>query len=130
MAPYLSAEWFAEVSAGEQAPGGPTVAVLEQVVEGTPEGQVTYRVELAEGGARIVWPVPEGAPGPDLRLTADWPTAVAIAQGQLSAQRALMQGRLRVSGDPGRLAELNSELQGLDPVPETVRRATTYPAAS
>lgn len=126
MARFLSAEWFAEVAAGEEPDDHHPVAVLEQVVDGTPEGRVAYRIELADGRARVVWPVPEPAPGPDLRFTSDWATAVAIAQGELSTQRALMQGRLRVSGNPGRLAELVGELQGLDPVPERVRRSTTY----
>lgn len=130
MAPFLSAQWFAEVTAGGDEPSGPAVAVLEQVVEGTPGGRVTYRVELAEDRSRIVWPVPDGAPGADLRLTSDWPTAVAIAQGRLSTQKALMQGRLRVSGNPGRLAEFTSGLQGMDPVPEAVRQTTTYPTAN
>lgn len=130
MARFLSPEWFAEV-AGAGAPAAPhPVAVLEQVVEGTPDGSVTYRVEVSADRARIVWPVPERASGPDLRFTSDWSTAVAIARGELSTQRALMQGRLRVSGNPGKLAVLAGELQGPDPVPEGVRRATTYPSAN
>ncbi len=130
MARYLSPEWFAEVAAGAEAAAGPALAVLEQVVEGTPEGRVTYRVEVADGQARIVWPVPGEGPGPDLRLTSDWPTAMAIAQGRLSTQKALMEGRLRVGGSPGRLADLSARLQGLDPVPEAVRRETTFPPES
>ena len=127
MARYLSPEWFAEVAAGTQSAAGPAVAVLEQVVEGTPEGRVTYRVEVTDAQARIVWPVPAGGPGPDLRLTSDWATAAAIAQGRLSTQKALMEGRLRVSGSPGRLADLSARLHGLDPVPAAVRRDTTFP---
>jgi hypothetical protein len=38
-----------------------------------------------------------------------------------------MEGRLRVSGSPGRLSEISGTLGGVDAVPEAVRRATTYP---
>ncbi len=127
---FLSPEWFARVSA-ETPPGQqPPAAVLEQVVDGAPDGRVTYRVEIGESTARIVWPVPDGAADPDLRVTCDWPVAVAIAKGELSTQRALMQGGLRVKGNPGRLSELAAALQGVDPVPAAVREATTYAAAS
>lgn len=143
MARYLSREWFAEVQQATPDPqpatlsGRPTAAggdgaptaVLEQVVRGGPDGTVTYRVELTAGQARIVWPVPEDAPPADLRLSCDWPTAVSVAKGELSTQRALMQGRLRLSGNPGRLASLAGEVQGLDPLPQSVRQDTTYAPA-
>lgn len=130
MARFLSPEWFTEVTRAEPPGTTPPVAVLEQVVEGTPDGAVTYRIEVAGGRGRIVWPVPEPAGRPDLRFTSDWTTAVAIARGELSAQRALMLGRVRVSGNPGRLAELAGDLEGADPIPDSVRRATIYPSSS
>lgn len=130
MALFLSPEWFAQVDAGSApADRAEPAAVLEQVVEGGPGGRITYRVEVGGDRARIVWPVPEGAAGPDLRVTSDWPTAVSIAKGEISTQRALMQGRLRVSGAASRLAELSGGLAGMDPVPAAVRRTTTYDPA-
>jgi hypothetical protein len=121
---FLSEEWFAAVAAaGKPGPdAGPAIMVLEQAVHGGPHGAVEYRVEIGEGWARIVWPVPEDGPPADLRISSEWATAVAIAKGELSAQRALMEGRLRIKGDPGRLAVG----PGLDPVPAPVRAATTY----
>ena len=148
MARFLSPAWFHEASAGD---GGTSAAgsgevgeagsdtppaangrgpdpevVLEQVVDGTPEGRVVYRVLVSGGRARIAWPVGPGSPDPDLRLSTDWATSVEIAQGNLSAQRALMQGRLRVSGRPGRVEKVAGALAGLDPVPTSVRRTTTF----
>ncbi|HWE56051.1 MAG TPA: SCP2 sterol-binding domain-containing protein [Acidimicrobiales bacterium] len=137
MARFLSAEWFASVtSAGPPtatvvtaADGPPTESpespglVIEQVVTATPDGTVVYRIAVAGGQARIVWPVPPDAPPADLRISSEWATAVAVAQGQLSAQRALMQGRLRVSGRPG---GLSAPAPAIDPVPAEVRSATTY----
>jgi hypothetical protein len=125
MARYLSAEWFAAVDS-EPLAAAPTL-VLEQVVRDAPEGQVVYRVEVGADRARVVWPVPEDAPPADLRITTDWATSVAVARGDLSTQRALMQGRLRVGGRPDRLPTATATLAGLDPVPVGVRESTTYP---
>jgi hypothetical protein len=63
---------------------------------------------------------------PDLTITCDWATATGLAQGTLSAQAALMAGRLRVRGDLAGLAGRAADLAGLDPVPASVRRQTTY----
>lgn len=127
---FLSEEWFATVAAQTPAGDRQPVAVLEQVVDGTPGGRVTYRVEVSESDARIVWPVAADAARADLRMACDWPTAVGVARGEISTQRAIMEGRLRVSGNPGRLAELAGVLDGVDPVPPAVRRNTAWAAAS
>lgn len=127
MARYLSDEWFASVCSETEPPGsdGPTL-VVEQVVRDTPGGDVTYRVEMTGPEARIVWPVPSGAPAADVRITTDWVTAVAVARGQLSTQSALMRGLLRFGGQPNRLAELAGGWEAVDPVPAAVREATTF----
>jgi hypothetical protein len=137
---FLSAEWFAEV-ARHPAPAPAQLAagtaaeaealVLEQVVRDTPDGEVRYRVVVRDGAARLqpppAAPVGNGAgPAPDLTIACDWPTAVAMAQGHLSTQAALMEGRLRVRGNLARLAGRAGGLVGLDPVPDEVRRQTTY----
>lgn len=125
MARYLSPEWFAEATSGE-ALGGPVEMVLEQVVHGAPEGTVVYRVEVAGDQARVVWPVADQAPPADLRITTDWDTAVALARGDLSAQRALMEGRLRVRGRSDRLGDASTALAGVDAVPASVRLRTSF----
>ena len=47
-------------------------------------------------------------------------------RGRSPTQAALMAGRLRVSGNMARLSGRAADLVGLDPVPESVRRQTTY----
>lgn len=128
MARYLSAEWFAAAASPDPLPE-PVSLVLEEVVGDTPDGPVLYRVEVAGDRARIVWPVADDAAPADLRITTDWDTAVAVARGDLSTQRALMEGRLRVSGSPGRLGDAAGALAGVDPLPTEVRTATTYDGA-
>lgn len=135
MARYLSPEWFAEVISGAdpttQNGSQPAVleepAVLEQVVEGTPYGTITYRVEVSAGGEPLVcWPVAGDAPDPDLRITCSWPTAVAVAKGELSTQHALAEGQLRCKGNLARIAQAASRLAGVDPVTAEIRSTTTF----
>jgi SCP-2 sterol transfer family len=145
MARYLSREWFDEVVAasGPDAAGGRDL-VLEQVVLDTPDGDVRYRVAVGDGTVRLIappHPAPPAAPdgagngtaGPswdagaaDLTFTSDWATATALAQGVLSAQTAIMEGRLRVRGSLTRISGQAPRFAGLDPVPEEVRSRTTY----
>lgn len=129
---FLSTEWFAAVdqhSTGDATgaaagdPARPPDLVIDQVVRDTPDGEVRYRVEVAGTTARITTP---GADPPDLTITADWPTASAIAKGELATTAALMTGRLRVRGNLVRMAGRAPELLGTDPVPPEVRRQTTY----
>lgn len=127
MARYLSPEWFADLPPAPLSdPADGVEAVLEQVVEGTPDGTVTYRVEVAGGVAHVRWPVPADAPSPDLRITCSWATATAVARGELSSQQALSEGSLRVKGSLVRVAEISDRLAGVDPVPAQVRAATSY----
>jgi hypothetical protein len=125
MARYLSAEWFAEAASGG-ALARPVDLVLEQVVRGTPDGTVVYRVEVAGDEARVVWPVADDAGAADLRISTDWDTAVALARGDLSAQRALMEGRLRVRGRSDQLGDAPTALAGVDAVPAVVRLHTSF----
>jgi hypothetical protein len=97
--------------------------VVEQVVTGTPDGEVRYVV--VGGASPRIETGPAGAE-PDLTFTVDWPTACAVAQGGISAQQALTDGRLRVRGNLSRLAGRLADLNGIDPVPPEVRRTTTY----
>jgi SCP-2 sterol transfer family len=131
MARFLSAAWFDEIeSASTPRSGNPDSderLVMEQVVTGTPDGEVTYLVVVEGKRARVVRPSPDGyAAEVELTITCDWPTAAAIAQGHLSTQMALMQGRLRVRGSPTALLQRSAQLAGLDPIPNTIRKNTTY----
>ena len=128
MARYLSEEWLASAASTDALPGTVSL-VLEEVVRDTPDGTVVYRVEVAGERARIVWPVPDDAGPADLRISTDWATAVSVSRGDLSTQRALMEGRLRVSGSPDRLGNVAAAISGVDALPPELRRDTTYDRA-
>lgn len=126
MAAYLSAEWFQHVrealgpAAADQ--GAPDI-VLRQVVTGAPEGDVSYQIEIRAGHASLV----SGSTGDaDMTFTSDYPTAVAIARGQLSTQAALLEGRIRVSGNPVTVTAHQAAFGHLDALGPRVRAETTF----
>ena len=58
---------------------------------------------------------------PDLTFTQDRATAEAIHRGELSAQAAFMQGRLRLGGDLRAVIDRAGELGAIDDVLGSVR---------
>jgi hypothetical protein len=102
---YLSPEWLA--AAANLVAADPTLAaaaeahdlVVEYLVEQPDEhaaDPVVYHLRLSGGAAALV---ARPAPEADVRFRCDHATALAIAKGALGAQRAFMEGRLRIGGD-------------------------------
>ena len=107
MARFLSAEWFDE-RAGDHPE--PVLLTIQQVVTGTPDGDVRYVVRVGRAGSSVR----RGeADGPDVTFTESWDTALAIHEGGLAPQRAFADGRLRIEGDvrllPAVLGQLSAE---------------------
>ena len=61
---------------------------------------------------------------PDLRFTTDYATAARIAAGRLGAQRAFVEGRLRVGGDLSLLIRHHKVLSTIDDALAGVRART------
>jgi putative sterol carrier protein len=129
VARYLSAEWFDDVN--DAARDSPELAeatrdvhlVLQQVVTGGPDGDVRYWVRV-DGGH-----VEAGlgqAPDPDVTITQSYETAVAVSTGGVGAQAAVMEGRIRLSGNTAVLRDHHDALAGLDAVFAPVRARTAY----
>jgi hypothetical protein len=142
---FLSPEWFEEVAASragvEGSAGcdvsdmsGPaavaaTLLVVEQVVMGTPYGEVRYRVEMGEDAAVLLGPgTGAGKPAgvPVVTITSDWHTACSMAAGELSADRALLEGRIKVRGDLAAIPGIIRGAGGVDALPPQVRARTTF----
>ncbi|HEX2578056.1 MAG TPA: SCP2 sterol-binding domain-containing protein [Aquihabitans sp.] len=129
MLAFLSPAWVAalhDAASRDQrlaAAAGDVSLVVEQHVTGGPAGNVTYHVVLDHGRVAVAHG-PAPAPGPDLRLVQDHATAVGIADGTGSAQRAFMAGRLRVGGDLRALLRHQEVLAGLHDVFAEVRATT------
>lgn len=106
MAKYLSQEWLdlqRELAAEfPERPGAS--ARMQYVVTGAPDGDVKYHTVI-ENGAIV-----ENSLGTDeqaeFTLTATYDDSVKILQGELDANAAFMQGRMKVTGNMGKLMSL------------------------
>ena len=126
---YLSLEWIEALSAaaaanpGMQHAAGTCTIRATNVVTGTPEGDVVYHLEAADGRLSIG----AGAAHPeDLRFTQDWETAIGVSLGTLNVNDAIMQGRLRFEGDPEKLMANQPVFLALNAVFDELRPRTDY----
>jgi hypothetical protein len=126
---YLSRDWLdalgdeaARSDEVRAAAAGCTIGLTQVVTDG-PEGDVTYHLQVADGGVGF-------GPGPaaseDVRFVQDWDTAVAVATGALNAQEAFLRGRITMTGDQHRLVDAQAVLAVLEKVLLPVREATRY----
>jgi predicted lipid carrier protein YhbT len=127
MAKFLSQEWL---DAARDALNGSSDIksatkdvdlTIQQVVTGAPSGDVSYWTKFNDGSV-------EGAlgdnPDADVTISQDYETAVALNKGELNAQAAFMQGKLKVTGNMGKLLQHQGVLQSVAPVMSSV--ATEY----
>ena len=120
MADFLTDAWLDELEAAAaraDLPPMPRLA-LQQVVPDGPVGEVAYALVVEDGQVRVHRGRIER---PDLVFTQDRTTAEAIHRGELSAQAAFMQGRLRLGGDLRAVIDRASDLASLDDVFASVR---------
>ena len=123
MAKFLSQEWADDVLAalnGSDDVRGAIKGVqlcIQQVVTGAPDGEVSYWTKLDDGTV-------SGALGEasdaDVTITQDYDTAVAMNKAELNAQAAFMQGKLKVTGNMGKLLQNQGAMQALGPVLSSV----------
>jgi len=127
---FLSETWLDELDRALRASEDVSALspiVIEQVVVDVPgRGEVRYRFRVDGGGARVTQGA--GPEPPDVRLTTDYRTAVAIALGTENAQIALARGRLRLGGDVDALVRRADALGALHDATAALRAATTYPS--
>ncbi len=106
--------WFDEVCA---ALGGPVPdlepfdALVAVEVGGGPDGTVVEHWAVA--GGRLAAGGPGAPDGADLACTVTATDLVAMHGGLLDPAVAFMQGRLKVTGDPGQVVALVSLAHGL-----------------
>ena len=117
---YLSDEWInaANTALGGLAPSERTLAVSYTVRHG-PEGERSYTLDLGTPSVRPGADAPVG-----FRL--HWDTAVAIATGERSAQRAFLDGDLQIIGDAPALLSGRDDLAGAEAALATIKDHTDY----
>jgi putative sterol carrier protein len=119
MARFLSEEWSNEAIAALKTSEDVRSATkdveltIQQVVTGTAGGHASYWVRLDNGTV-------EGglgdAPSADVTITQDYETAGAITRGELNPQAAFMQGKLKVTGNMGKLLQHQGAMGTIFPV--------------
>lgn len=111
MAAFLTQEWLdlQRALAGDLPERPGASARLQLVVTGTPDGEVRYVQGIEDG--QLVESALGAADPVDATLTETYADAVAIARGELGADVAFMQGRVKVVGDMGRLMAIMPVLQ-------------------
>ena len=87
-------------------------------VSGTPEGEMSYYLKVADGSADTQLGPLDGA---DVTVSSDYDTSQAISKGELNVQMAFMTGKIKVGGNmakimmhQGVLNEYARVLSGLD----------------
>ena len=130
MAEFLSDEWIRALDDAARAGGADAstgeVLVVEPVVRDVPgRGEVRYRVACDETVRSVSLPLP-GDAAAAVRIETDYRTASALARGEVNAQAALADGRLRVAGDVARLAGHAGTLARLTDLFATLRASTAF----
>lgn len=113
---YLSEEWAKEVTNRFQSTEAVTNAAkgqnvtIQQIVTEAPGGDVKYYFKIADG-------TPEVAIGeidsPEVTITQSYETSIAVDKGELNAQNAFMQGKLKIQGNLMKLMSMQGFFQTL-----------------
>ncbi len=106
MAKFLSQEWLdkgREMAESQPERPGAT-ARMQYVVTGGPEGDVKYYWVL-ENGKLLEAQLGE-MDDPEVTLTQTYEDALKIQKGELDANAAFMQGRIKVTGNMAKLMSL------------------------
>jgi len=106
MAKYLSQEWLDEGrKLAQEFPERPgATARMQFAVTGAPDGDVKY-YQVLENGKILESTLGEDA-NADFTMTSSYDDSVKIQKGELDPNAAFMQGRMKVTGNMGKLMSL------------------------
>lgn len=105
------------------APAGDEPVMVQYEVTAAPGGKRSYALRFDTGGVALELGSHSDA---SASFSLDYETAAAIARGELSAQAAFMQGRLKLGGDVTVLVRQHALLDGLDDALADLRARTEY----
>ena len=128
MPKWLTQEWFDEQTRlAEDQPERPgATARMQYVVTGGPDGDVRFYWILEDG--KLIENKLGTLDDPELTLTQSYEDAKKIQTGELDAQAAFMQGRIKAEGNMAKLLALmpitnSPEYRALQ---ERIREITEY----
>ncbi|MEI2700249.1 MAG: SCP2 sterol-binding domain-containing protein [Microthrixaceae bacterium] len=126
MVQYLSDEWLDEAGSALAATTvgtGEEPVVLQYEVTAAPGGKRTYSLTFDDGHVVLAKGSRKDA---TTSFSLDYDVAVAVARGELSAQTAFMQGRLKLGGDVMMLVRQHHLLDGVTDALADLRDRTEY----
>jgi putative sterol carrier protein len=125
---YLSQEWLDDLrEAATSQPERPGASArIQYAVSGGPDGEVKYYWILEDG--KLLESALGTVDDADITLTLTYEDSVKVQQGDLDANAAFMQGRMKVAGNMAKLMQLlpltnSPEYKDLQ---AQVTRATTF----
>ena len=128
MAKYLTQEWLDEGKAlSAEFPERPgATARMQYVISGGPEGDVKY-YQVIENGKMQESVVGED-PNAEFTMTIAFDDSVKISKGELDPNAAFMQGRIKVTGNMGKLMSLMPLTQSPEykAIQEKIRAVTDF----
>jgi putative sterol carrier protein len=107
MPKYLTQEWHDEFKrlSNETQPERPGVnARMQQVVTGAPDGDIKYYWVIEDG--KLLESSLGELPDAEFTMTMGWADSVAVQKGDVDANAAFMQGKMKVSGNMAKLLSL------------------------
>jgi putative sterol carrier protein len=128
MAKYLSQEWHDKAKELAQSfperPGA--TARMAYVVAGSPEGDIEYH-QIIENG-KVTDQGVGLCENPEITMTVSYDDSVKIQRGDLDANAAFMQGRMKVAGNMAKLMALMPLTMSPEykAIQESVREFTDY----
>ena len=129
MIQYLSDDWLQAANDAVSTNNDLTTAAkaqsltIDYEVTGAPDGKVTYGIVFNDGTVAIEAGKHKDA---SASFSLDYPTATEIAKGDLSAQAAFMQGRLKLAGDVTVLVRQYQMIDGLSDALAGLRTDTAF----
>lgn len=129
MVQYLSDEWMDEAAAALAAAPAVTAdgeaepVLLQYEVTAAPGGKCSYALRFDSEGLGLEPGTHKDAAA---SFTLDYDIAAQIARGELSAQAAFMQGRLKLGGDVMVLVRQHAMLEGVDDALADLRSRTEF----
>jgi hypothetical protein len=106
MTKYLSQDWLDRGrgrAGGQPAPPGASAEIQWLVAKG-PDGDIAYWWQLRDG--RLVESSLGKLDEPDITLSLSYEDSVKIQKGELDANAAFMQGRMKAAGNMGTFMQL------------------------
>jgi putative sterol carrier protein len=125
---YLTQEWLDQgrelAKTQPDRPGAS--AKLQYVVTGGPDGDIKYYWVLENG--KLLESQLGTISDADFTMTLTYEDSVALAQGELDANAAFMQGRMKVAGNMGKLMQLMPLTQSVEykALQEQIRPLTSF----